>query len=245
MEIFQFDRGERIVQSYGSQGLSATRVAAGTGQVRLTCLTVAPGGLIGTHPATDAQLFLVIAGQGWAAGADGERVPISAGWGVRWDAGETHTSGTEAASSRSPLKVARSICSSQSSGLTCGRTTALDAGRNNIERANRRMELQMQPLAIYALITGAVMILGVAVTLILTRHAAEPRRAAVNRWNMHGSFPLAAAGVVIGVISRSGGQSPATHDVVYAVAATLLLAALLCALVGAARASMASSRLRG
>ena len=72
----------------------------------------------------------------------------------------------------------------------------------------------MQPLAIYALITGAVMILGVAVTLILTRHAAEPRRAAVNRWNMHGSFPLAAAGVVIGVISRRGGQSPATHDVV-------------------------------
>lgn len=103
----------------------------------------------------------------------------------------------------------------------------------------------MQPLAIYALITGAVMILGVAVTLIMTRHAAEPRRAAVNRWNMHGSFPLAAAGVVIGVISRSGGQSPATHDVVYVVAATLLLAALLCALVGAARASMASSRLRG
>jgi hypothetical protein len=96
VEIFQFDRGERIVQSYGSQGLSATRVAAGTGQVRLTCLTVAPGGLIGTHPATDAQLFLVIAGQGWAAGPDGERVPISAGWGVRWDAGETHTSGTEA-----------------------------------------------------------------------------------------------------------------------------------------------------
>lgn len=39
MEIFQFDRGERIVQSYGSRGLSATRVAAGTGQVRLTCLT--------------------------------------------------------------------------------------------------------------------------------------------------------------------------------------------------------------
>ena len=102
----------------------------------------------------------------------------------------------------------------------------------------------MQPLAIYALITGAVMILGVAVTLILTRHA-EPRRAAINRWNMHGSFPLAAAGVVIGVISRSGGQSSATHDVVYAVAATLLLAALLCALVGAARASMAGSGLRG
>ena len=96
MEIFQFDRGERVIESYGSRGLRATRVAAGTGQVRLTCLTVAPGGIIGTHPATGAQLFLVIVGHGWAAGPDGERVPISAGWGVRWDAGEIHTSGTEA-----------------------------------------------------------------------------------------------------------------------------------------------------
>lgn len=87
MEIFQFDRGERIVESYGSHGLRATRVAAGTGQVGLTCLAVAPGGMIGTHPATGAQLFLVVSGQGWVAGPDGERVPIGAGWGVRWDAG--------------------------------------------------------------------------------------------------------------------------------------------------------------
>jgi hypothetical protein len=93
VEIFQFDRGERIVESYGSRGLRATRVAAGTGQVRLTCLTVAPGGIIWTHPATDAQLFPVIAGRGWArwrARADQRRVGRSLG------RGEIHTSGTEA-----------------------------------------------------------------------------------------------------------------------------------------------------
>jgi hypothetical protein len=95
VEIFRFDRGERLVRSFGSQGFRATRIAAGTGQVSLTCLTVEPGGVIGTHPATGAQLFLVIAGEGWAAGPDGERVPIAAGWGVRWDAGEIHTSGTD------------------------------------------------------------------------------------------------------------------------------------------------------
>lgn len=67
----------------------------------------------------------------------------------------------------------------------------------------------------------------------------------LNRWNRHGSLPLAGAGIVIGVISRGGGQSPVTHDVVYAVAAALLLAALLCALVGAAVASTARSGLRG
>ncbi|HEY1641797.1 MAG TPA: hypothetical protein VGG35_13990 [Streptosporangiaceae bacterium] len=28
------------------------------------------------------------------AGPDGEQVPVSAGWGVRWAAGEAHTSGS-------------------------------------------------------------------------------------------------------------------------------------------------------
>jgi mannose-6-phosphate isomerase-like protein (cupin superfamily) len=95
VEIFRFDRGEKIVRSYGSEGLRATRIAAGSGRVHLTCLTVEPGGVIGTHPATQAQLFLVLAGAGWTAGPTGERVPVTAGWGVRWDAGEDHTSGSE------------------------------------------------------------------------------------------------------------------------------------------------------
>ena len=96
MEIFQFDRGEKVIERYGSAGLRATRVAAGTGEVQLTCLALAAGGVIGTHPATGTQLFLVITGEGWVAGPDGRRVAVSAGWGVRWDDGEEHTSGTEA-----------------------------------------------------------------------------------------------------------------------------------------------------
>jgi quercetin dioxygenase-like cupin family protein len=95
VEIFRFDRGERIIRRYGSEGLRATRIAAGDGQVRLTCLTIEPGGVIGTHPAAEPQLFLVIAGEGWTAGPDGERVRVTAGCGIRWDAGESHTSGTE------------------------------------------------------------------------------------------------------------------------------------------------------
>ena len=103
----------------------------------------------------------------------------------------------------------------------------------------------MQPLAIVVLVSGGLVALGVVIKLILTRRETTPRRVTVNRWNRHGSLPLAGAGVVIGVISRGGGQSPVTHDVVYAVAAALLVAALLCALVGAAVASMARSGLRG
>jgi mannose-6-phosphate isomerase-like protein (cupin superfamily) len=95
VEIFQFDRRERIIRSHSSRGLAATRIAAGEGKIHLTCLTVEPGGVIGTHPATSAQLFLVIAGEGWIAGTDGRHIPIRTGWGVRWNAGEEHTSGTE------------------------------------------------------------------------------------------------------------------------------------------------------
>jgi len=95
VEIFQFDRGEKIIRNFGSKRLLATRIAAGNGRIHLTCLTVEPGGVIGTHPATEAQLFLVIAGEGWTAGPDGEQAPITTGWGVKWESGEIHTSGTE------------------------------------------------------------------------------------------------------------------------------------------------------
>ena len=95
MEIFQFDRGERVIERFGSAGLRATRVAAGHGEVQVTGLALAAGGVIGTHPATGVQLFLVITGEGWAAGPDGQRVSVSAGWGARWEDGEEPTSGTD------------------------------------------------------------------------------------------------------------------------------------------------------
>src|SRR5438270_3240391 len=64
MEIFQYDRGEKSVGRFGSRGFLATRIAAGEGKIDLTCLTLEPDGLIGTHPATNSQLFLVISGEG-------------------------------------------------------------------------------------------------------------------------------------------------------------------------------------
>ena len=95
VEIFRFDRAERAISAHGSVGFTATRVASGDGSLTVTHLTVEPGGTIGTHPATSAQVFLVVSGSGWVAGPDGARVPVSAGDGVRWEAGEVHTSGTD------------------------------------------------------------------------------------------------------------------------------------------------------
>jgi hypothetical protein len=95
----------------------------------------------------------------------------------------------------------------------------------------------MQPLAIYVLASGVVMILGVSATLAIARRDVRHRRNAINRWHMHGSIPLAAAALAIGAISLSHGQSPATHTVIHVIGATLLLAALLCATIGATAAS--------
>jgi hypothetical protein len=86
----------------------------------------------------------------------------------------------------------------------------------------------MQPLAIIAIVAGVIMIIGVSVTLI------RVRRGAAGRWNRHGTVPLAAAGLALGAIARTGGgQTSATHIVMFTVTTVLLLGALLCALAGA------------
>jgi len=36
MQIFRFDRAEKIVHRYDSEGLRTTRIAAGEGRMRLT-----------------------------------------------------------------------------------------------------------------------------------------------------------------------------------------------------------------
>ena len=59
------------------------------------CVYFAAGGIIGEHPAGYAQLFLVMAGEGWAAGADGERVPLRAGEGAFFWPDERHSKGSE------------------------------------------------------------------------------------------------------------------------------------------------------
>jgi quercetin dioxygenase-like cupin family protein len=97
METFTFDRKEWRIPDFGSAGAFATRIAHGgqSAAVRVTCLTVEPGGVLGTHPAVGGQVFLIVAGSGWVSGADGRRIALEAGQGARWDEGEIHTSGSD------------------------------------------------------------------------------------------------------------------------------------------------------
>ena len=104
------------------------------------------------------------------------------------------------------------------------------------------VEAEVQPIAIAAIACGLVMVAGVSATLVRTRHdASERRRTGVNRWQFNGSVPLAGAGIALGVISRDGGQTAVTHDVLFAVTSLLLLGAVLCALAGAIAATRGRS----
>lgn len=96
MEIFTFDRDEHEETRYGSSRLHATRIAQFAEATRATCLAVAPGGVIGTHPAGSHQVLLIVSGSGWVAGDDGVRVPVTAGQAAYWAPGEVHTTGSDA-----------------------------------------------------------------------------------------------------------------------------------------------------
>ena len=62
---------------------------------RLHVAHLSPGEHIGRHAAATDQAFLVVAGEGWASGADDQRVVIQAGHGAVWVQGEQHAAGTE------------------------------------------------------------------------------------------------------------------------------------------------------
>jgi hypothetical protein len=62
----------------------------------------------------------------------------------------------------------------------------------------------MQPLAIAAITIGVIMLVGVTVTLILVRRRATPGPVGFNPWQRHGSLPLVAAGLALGIITRTG-----------------------------------------
>ncbi|HET9168337.1 MAG TPA: hypothetical protein VFN97_02840 [Actinospica sp.] len=95
--MFTYDRKEFRIPHFDSVDAFATLIVQGehSGNVRVTCLSVEAGGVIGTHPAVGGQVFLVVAGSGWVSGADGVRQPIAAGQGAQWDEGEIHTSGSD------------------------------------------------------------------------------------------------------------------------------------------------------
>ena len=80
---------------FDSVAASSQVVAGGRGETHVHCLRFEPGGKIGKHPTGSGQLVLVIEDSGWAMGADGQRIEVTAGQGVFFERGEHHSKGSD------------------------------------------------------------------------------------------------------------------------------------------------------
>ena len=69
VKIFAFEPTREITR-FDSHGATIGGVARARGEVRVSLLQLAAGGLVGAHPAACPQLFLVVAGSGWARSGD-------------------------------------------------------------------------------------------------------------------------------------------------------------------------------
>jgi quercetin dioxygenase-like cupin family protein len=95
MRMFRFDSEvAHPITQYDSHGVAMGRGVRFEGDAQIGCFHVAPGGVIGYHEATTAQLFMCVSGEGWVTGTDRERVPIVPGQAAFWESGESHESGS-------------------------------------------------------------------------------------------------------------------------------------------------------
>ena len=96
MEAFSLDAVNRhSVSQFESRRFSIAALArAKRGATFIQIARLESKGIIGRHTARTSQLFIVVAGTGWARG-EGTRVKkIAAGEAVFWEAGESHEVGT-------------------------------------------------------------------------------------------------------------------------------------------------------
>ncbi len=96
MQIIEFSRDHaRPIDVFEAVRASNVHLASGGGESHVYCVYFGPASAIGAHPAGFAQLFLVVSGQGWVAGPDGVRVPLTTGQGASFAPGELHSKGSD------------------------------------------------------------------------------------------------------------------------------------------------------
>jgi quercetin dioxygenase-like cupin family protein len=83
------------VREFSSRGALAVELAHGAADSHVYAIHMCAGGEIGPHPAGFDQLFLVVQGSGWVAGAEGSRHTLSVFEGVLIPSGEIHSKGSE------------------------------------------------------------------------------------------------------------------------------------------------------
>jgi quercetin dioxygenase-like cupin family protein len=87
------DDTERIAD-YSSVGAHSRKLAEGHGGSHVFVLRFEPDSIIGEHEAGYAQMFFVVSGSGWVAGADGKRIAIATGQVAVFERGDMHSKGS-------------------------------------------------------------------------------------------------------------------------------------------------------
>ncbi len=108
MEILRFTASvaERIgKRPYDVSLASSIAVAAGEGEARAYVIDLEPGGVIGSHEAGFGQIFLALAGSGWVAGGDDQRIALCEGEAAFIRRGEVHSKGSESGMTAFMLQV--------------------------------------------------------------------------------------------------------------------------------------------
>ncbi|QVI28504.1 hypothetical protein MN2019_03820 [Mycolicibacterium neoaurum] len=97
MEIISLPRSSLDGDGFGSRGIAMCSISGLDAdlEARVHIAWCEPHGVLGCHRAGRHQLFAIISGSGWVAGADGVRVPVSVGQAALWSPGEVHESGSE------------------------------------------------------------------------------------------------------------------------------------------------------
>jgi len=88
------DAAERI-ERFESHGAWSVELGAGSGESHVYAVHFEAGGEIGAHEAGFDQLFVVVEGSGWGAGADGVRMTLALGQAAFFARGEVHSKGSE------------------------------------------------------------------------------------------------------------------------------------------------------
>ena len=95
MHVFSFlPTTAQPILEFQSHAASSVPLGDGQGEAHVFCLYLQPGGLIGPHPTGFGQLFLVVHGAAWTAGADGQQIRLCAGQGAYFAQGELHSKGS-------------------------------------------------------------------------------------------------------------------------------------------------------
>jgi quercetin dioxygenase-like cupin family protein len=91
------DQKFAAVSEFAVGNVQSAALGSGDGESHCTLLRLKPGAFLGPHEAGFGQLFVVVFGDGWVAGADGKRLPIKASQAAFIARGEVHSKGASEA----------------------------------------------------------------------------------------------------------------------------------------------------